>query len=186
MSKVTRKEWYRRVNEAWPSKVPPLTEAEALRAAKRLFRFAMGYTFRGPVKVTSGRRYTWVRRGVLYVNPEQGWHSLVHLISHYCHDRSVGAEDQGHNAKHARAELRMIKEVIKRGWLEGKLKDKPKAERPVAAIDERAVRLAHTDAAIERWERKAKRAANALKKLRRRRAAQARRLITLDSKTGAA
>jgi hypothetical protein len=166
MAKVTRREWYRRVNAAWPAKVPPLTADEAVRAARKLYRFAMGYTWRGPVRVTSGRRYTWIRHGVLVVNPEHGWKGLVHLLSHYCHDRSVGADEQGHNAAHARAELRMIKEVIKRGWLAGTLVPKPKPA-PVP-IDKHAEKVARTEAAIKRWTTKQKRAETALRKLRRR------------------
>lgn len=184
MGKVTRTEWYRRVNASWPDTVPRLTAEEAVRAAKRLYRFGMKRTWTGPVRVTSGRRHTWVRwdrtgttaQRVLFVNPEKGWHDLVHALSHYCHDRTASVEDQGHTAAHARCEMRMIKEVIRRGWLEGKLKDTPAVAlvpNP-PAVDARAVKMARTAAAIERWERKQRRAETALKKLRRRLRAYAR------------
>jgi len=180
MGKVTRKEWYRRVNAAWPGTVPTLTAEEAVRAAKKLYRFAMGFSWTGPVVVTSGNRNTWVRarrvngawERVLVVNPEHGWHDLVHLLSHYCHERTAHDGEHGHNAAHARAEMRMIKEVVRRGWLDGKLKDEPKPEPP--PIDPRAVKLERTDASIARWEAKLRRAENALKKLRRRKRAMER------------
>lgn len=160
MSRVTRKEWYRRVNAAWPAVVPPLTDDEAIRAGRKLFRFAKGYTFRGDVVVTSGRRYTWVRNGTMYVNPSHGWRDLVHFLSHYCVPGKHGAE-------HARAELRMIKQVIRRGWLDGRLKTAPKPEPPPPSLNEaRVEKMQRIEQRIARWESKRKRAETALKKLR--------------------
>lgn len=143
---MTRREWYERVNAAWPAVVPPLTADEAVRALRRLYRFSHRATLRSRIVVTSGRRHTQRRRLVWYVNPERGWTDLMHVLSHY-------AERSGHNGTHARMELRMIKEVIKRGWLDGKLKPAP---RPVAVRDPRAERRARAAAALERWQRKLK------------------------------
>jgi hypothetical protein len=170
MGKVTRKEWYRRVNATWPTgPLPALTATEAERAARRLYRFGMKKTWTGPVKITSGRRYTWIRWGTMVVNPEQGWHGLVHLLSHYCHDR-LHPEVHGHNSVHARAEIRMIKEVLRRGWLEGKLRNRPLLPPPVPTpLEVRNEKLERTLAAIKRWETKQKRAETALRKLHRRR-----------------
>lgn len=176
MARVTRKEWYRRVNASWPDKVPPLTAIEAERAARRLYRFVTGSTFRGRVVITSGNRHTSVRLGVITVNPSRGWHDLVHSMSHWL-ERYAGTH--GHNAAHARLEMRMIKQVVWRGWLDGKLKDTPRAVvaivEPSNPVDkraaERAVKIARTVAAIARWEAKQRRAENALKKLHRRRRA---------------
>lgn len=160
MSRVTRREWYHRVNSAWPATMPPLTADEAIRAGRKLYRFGKGYTFRGDVRVTSGNRYTWIRGGVMSVNPEQGWHTLVHFLSHYC---APGR----HGADHARMELRMIKQVIRRGWLDGKLKSEPKPEIPPPTLDAvRAERKQRIEQRIARWESKKKRAETALKKLR--------------------
>jgi hypothetical protein len=160
MGKVTRREWYRRVNAAWPENVPKLTAEEAVRAAKRLYRFERGYTWRGPVKVTSGRRSSAIRGGVIIVNPIGGWHELVHLLSHYL---SPGK----HGADHARCELRLIKEVIRRGWLDGKLRSEPKPAAPAPTPDDvRAEKKARIEERIARWESKKRRAETALKKLR--------------------
>jgi len=52
---------------------------------RRLYRFAMERPLKIPVKVTTGNRETWVRRGVFYVNPnnrttlQPGWHDIVSL-----------------------------------------------------------------------------------------------------------
>lgn len=175
MARVTRKEWYRRVNASWPADVPPLTADEATRAARRLYRFVTKRTWHGDVVVTSGNRYTKIRAGRIVVNPTHGWHGLVHLLSHYL-EAHAGAS--GHGAAHARLEMRMIREVVRRGWLEGKLRPRARAAEPAPepTIDEartaaRAEKLARTLAAIERWERKERRAVNALRKLKRRRVA---------------
>src|SRR6516165_9378245 len=58
-------QWYERVNAAWPNPRPPLTAEEAIRAAKRLYRFSRGRKWVGPVKITSGRRYTWIQYGTM-------------------------------------------------------------------------------------------------------------------------
>lgn len=163
MSKITRREWYRRVNAAWPTEVPALTGEEAIKAARKLYRFGTGRTFKGSMRLTSGRRYTWIRRNVFSVNPERGWKDLVHLISHL---PAVGVNS--HNKDHALVELRMIKEVVKRGWLDGRLKGVPKPE-PAAPSkqDVRSLKIAHARAALARWESKRKRADTAIKKYRR-------------------
>ena len=119
MSKITRKTWYERVNATWPVFVPKPTPEEAIRGARKLYRFAFGKPFTGTVRITTGNRYTWIRRGVMYVNAADGWdgrRGIVHLLSHYAHSRlNPGAGD--HTGAHARLEIRMIKEVLKRGWL---------------------------------------------------------------------
>lgn len=173
MSRVTRKEWYNRVNALWPADIRerPLTALEAIRAACKLYRFVTGRTISAKhVRLTSGNRSTDIRSGVLFVNPQgakrdthRGWEALVHDLSH----RLINT---AHGGEHARLEIRMIKEVVKRGWLDGTLRDAPKAAAP--AVDPRNVKRARTVAAIARWETKARRAENALRKLRRSLAAQ--------------
>jgi hypothetical protein len=82
-----------------------------------------------PVKVTTGNRETWVRRGVFYVNPnnrttlQPGWHDIVHSVSHYCH-RRMFPRHKPHDGRgtHAWIERTMIGHVVNLGWLEGKLK----------------------------------------------------------------
>lgn len=165
MSKVTRKEWYTRVNALWPEDVPALTGPEAIRAARKLHRFALGVTIPlAAVRLTSGNRFTWKRHGILSVNPERGWKKLVHHLSHLF-DNRLHPETKPHASEHARLEMRMIKEVIKRGWLAGSLKDQPKALAPER--DARAEKYARLYERVRKWEAKHKRAEVALKKLRR-------------------
>lgn len=168
---IARREWYERTESTWPEVLPPLSGEEAIRAARKLYRFVRGKKLPTPCVETHGRRYSGFgiqrslgtfgepRRRVLLVNAERGWKNLVHELSH----QFGGA----HSKEHARLEARMIREVLKRGWLDGRLKSEPAPE-PTAG-DRDMKRLEQIDAGIQRWERKAKRAETALRKLRRRR-----------------
>lgn len=162
---------YQSVNGKWPEgtndgrDIVP-SEQEAISGAKRLYRKAFGKPFRGKVKTTSGRNYTYVRRHVLYVNPNQkswagngGWHEIVHGLSHYA-ARSIWNE--AHGARHAFIERELIEYVVAHGFLEGKLRSKAKPK-PEKKIEKHAALLTK----IQRWESKLKRAQNALKKLNR-------------------
>lgn len=175
MSAVPMREWYRRVNQVWPKEVPPLTERAARTAAKRLWRWATGNKLPFRIEYTSGRRrYTRIAYdgGLrLVVNSSRGWGHFVHDLSHVIW-RHENWDARPHEKGHAQLELRMRKEVLRRGWLDGKLdasinvesKDAP----PPSALDVRREKHERVLAAIERWERKLARAENALKKLRRR------------------
>lgn len=179
MSRVTRREWYERVNATWgdhPMQMP-LTPEEAVRAARKLYRFETGRSYLKPIRVGSGRIITGYASRGLVVNPNRrhatdaGWRDVVHCLSHaFC--------PRPHGGEHARCEIRFIKEVLKRGWLDGSLKDEPKPEKP--PVDKRAVKYARTLTAIKRWETKAKRADTALKKLRRSLRAQERVMSSGD------
>lgn len=168
---MTISDWYEKVNGEWPEVVPPLTPEEALKAAKQLYTVGMGQRWAGDVKLTSGNRYTWVRNGTLYVNPARkeriggGWAALVHDLSHYAHWR-VNRGVKPHSAKHARIEIKMIKKVVRSGWLEGKLKPQEAQPEP-SKNDERQKKYEKVLASIKRWETKAKRAETFLKKLNR-------------------
>lgn len=169
---VSRKEWYQRVNAVWPTPVPGLTPEEAVRATKKLWRHFRKRKLMWPVEITSGRRYTWAREGTMYVNPEHGWSRFIHDLSHYFHRRAqFGLDPEArvgpHHKDHAKLELRMRNYVLKQGWLAGKLKSRPKPERMV--LPSAYHKLTKMDELIERWERKQKRAHNALKKLIRQR-----------------
>ena len=61
------------VNTKWPTPLPTLTAEEAERAARRLYLFVFKKKCPYPIKVTSGRNYSYIRRGVLRVNPDKGW-----------------------------------------------------------------------------------------------------------------
>jgi hypothetical protein len=158
--------------ELWPSVVPLLTGPEAVRAARRLWRFAMGATYSGNVVVTSGNRHTWTHwQGnalELRVNPDQGWRHFIHDLSHLFVTRA-NPGIKPHTTFHARFEKRLVREVVKRGWLDGRLRDVP-AVKAAATLNERhADKLKAIDSRLVQWERKHKRAERALQKLRRQR-----------------
>lgn len=152
---------YKNINTQWPETVPPLTGQEAISATKRLWRLATGKAYRGKFQLTSGNRYSYPRSGVFYVNPERGWQRLVHDLSHAAHQR-VHPSKRPHHWLHGDLERRMAEMVITKGWLEGKLRRDPKPK-----PDIRLVREQRIQARIATWERKLKRAENALRKLRR-------------------
>lgn len=161
---------------AWPQPMPELTGPEAVRAARRLWRFAMGTTFAGPVNITHGNRANAIRwqgsRLALFVNPSRGWKNFVHEFSHEFVFR-CNPQDRPHSKFHVRFESKLVREVIRRGYLDGKLRDKPKAAVSISKADTLADRqrdeLARIDAAVDRWERKRLRAVRALAKLAKRR-----------------
>jgi hypothetical protein len=163
---VSRKEWYARVNDTWPAEVPELTADEAVRAARKLYRFVRRRKCPWKIETTSGNRYSYQRGGVLYVNPTgrwhgaaKGWQTLVHDLSHW-----LGG---GHSKEHARLEARMVREVIGRGWLNGALKARARPAPVAVEVDPRAAKLQGIVVRIDRWLAKKKRAERALAKLAR-------------------
>lgn len=166
---------YDRVNAAWPATVPELTAQEAVPAARLLRKHAFklyGRTAKArPVKLTSGRRYTYVRGGVFYVNPgpkhgRGGWDNLVHDISHYVHS-IVHPDKSGHDQRHEWLERELREYVVAKGWLDGKLK-KPDRAKP-GKREVKHAKLHGIMARLARWQSKAKRAATAIRKLERQR-----------------
>jgi hypothetical protein len=166
---TTIKEWYQKTNDAWPKEIPPLTFEAGSNAAQRLHRFVTGENWVGTFIETSGNRYSsYPRRGRYPINTETGWHRLIHDISHYHWRRHVGIGQKPHAKGHARFELKLVKEVVKRGWLTPSSPSEPVVIDP--AVVKRAEALKKQEriaAAIRRWNAKLKRAETALKKLNR-------------------
>lgn len=166
---------YDNVNAVWPENPPAPSPQEALRGARRLVKlaFALGREgqparkFTGKFEITSGNRRTWTRHGVFYVNPDytrpgfRGWKGIVHDISHWA-GRKLYADFRPHDARHAFIERKLAEHVVLCGWLDGKLKRPEKVKPP---IDRKNKRYQETMAALERWQRKEKRARTAIKKL---------------------
>lgn len=173
-----RRPKYHAVNSQWPADtnegrdLKPTPE-EAISAARRLYRFAMKKPFRGKIKLTSGNRYSYIRNGTMYVNPDWkndwhkgggGWHELIHLLSH-SFAQQLFPRAKGHGPQHAFLEKEMIAYAINSGWLDGRLR-KPEKPKP----DAKAIRYQRIVANIERWDAKLRRAENALRKLKRQKA----------------
>ncbi len=170
---------YERVNDAWPAgsnagrDLKPTGE-EAARAIKLLWRKWMKRPFPYRIKIVSGRTKCWVRGGTFNVNPDEGsfdmgdgarcggggWHEVVHSISHLVAYK-LHPGTKPHSTQHHFIEREMIEHVVKSGWLDGRLRPKPKPE-----IDRRSLRASRIEAGIKRWQTKLKRAENALRKLR--------------------
>ena len=155
----------------WPASIPELTAPEAVRAARRLWRYSVGTTFDGVVKVTRGNRRTRIdwdgNERCIIVNPEEGWREFIHALSHWF-DYVVNGEMK-HGKHHARFETKLIKEVIRRGWLDGKLKDHEPETNVIPIVDPkialRRQKLARIEARLVNWDRKLQRAQRAIAKL---------------------
>lgn len=128
--------------EGWPKPLPELTEYEAERAFRRLWRFSTGKLWGGVLKFTTGNRAA-LRLGwegnfrCMFINPSQGWDSFVHYLSHIADDWVNGTTS--HNPHHMRFEAKLIREVIKRGWLEGKLKRTYRSEEPESSSQRKTI-----------------------------------------------
>jgi hypothetical protein len=163
---------YAGLEAAWPDNLPPLTGQEAVSAARRLYRLGMGKAFRGQIKLTSGNRYTWIRGGVLYVNPDGhhfgAWRDLVHDLSHLVHRRLHPKLDP-HDWSHAHLERRLTEHVLSQGWLDGKLRRPDKPAPRQQRLDLRAQRHKRVMAALARAEHRLKLAERAVARLTKRR-----------------
>lgn len=180
------RDWYKRTEAAWPKDVPAVGGDELARAMKKLYRFTFGRKLQATIKVSSGNTIPWERYGELIVNPDKGWKENVHSISHAWWRRQPDY-DKPHSKGHARFEAKLIREVLKRGWLSGSLKTAPKpmpAPRPQAELvrELRDHKLAKLDAAEARWAKKLKRATTAIAKIRRQRSASLRAWKKIDSR----
>lgn len=119
--------WDRLVNERWGGQQPVLSPEDSIKAAKRLYRHAMGREWKGEVRLTSGRRYTWVRRGVLVVNPDmpqrdcRGLRAMIHDLSHYAHSR-LHPSDAPHSRRQAQLEGKLVTYALNAGWLDGEVR----------------------------------------------------------------
>lgn len=157
-----RKFYEQHVETQWPKQLPKLTATEADRAARRLYRFVFKRACPYPVKLTSGRNHSYIRGRALRVNPDNGWDTLVHGLSHSFYSRlHPGAKP--HSGQHGSLERHMIRHIVDSGWLDGKLAPKLKADKPAA--DPKLVKYRRTLASIARWQAKIKRANTAMKKL---------------------
>lgn len=84
-------------------------------------------------------------------------------FAHYLRTRGTGVAP--HDKAHARLELSMVRQVVKRGWLLGRLKPQP---RPVAAATDKNAKLDHARAMLAKAETRLKRATTIRRKWARR------------------
>ena len=114
---MSNKHIWKAVNSVWPNDVNLVpNEKDAITLTKRLFKKFYGRKWCGKIKITSGNRYTWVRRGTLLINPDRrgyygGWRDIVHELSHYIHRRkNPGLRD--HDPKQAYLERAIAEYVV--------------------------------------------------------------------------
>lgn len=138
--------WDMLVNDRFGDQQPILSEQESIAAAKKLFRHAMGKSFSGKIEITTGNRYTWVRRGTLFVNPDKrearqrGLRAMIHDISHYAH-AILNPKDSPHSARQARLEGKLVTFALSRGFTEGALKRESSVKPKPDLIQQRYARM---------------------------------------------
>jgi hypothetical protein len=162
---------------------PPLTEREAAAAMRRLTRHVLGVSEFGEVKFSTrlthntyayGTKYTdYGERWCISINPRFGWEQMIDTLAPYL-EGAYTRETTTTLAGIERMKVRLTHEVIKRGWIAGTLVPPPKAP-PSKEVKIRA-RIKRIEMLKKQWERKSKRAANAVNKLEKERIRLERRL----------
>lgn len=170
--------WYNKTNKAWAdlrhaegldergfTKPLPCDFKTAKKYCRKIWREQLGRRLPYEIKETHGNRYTWVRRGTLYINVDRGWDGtdgINHLFSHWIGHRK--GFSRPHCAEHACLEWRgmnMIKDLFieqSRQALATPVKPKP----TVDIIKKRYDRLL---ARQKSWAKKAKASEKNLKKI---------------------
>jgi len=161
-------EAYNPVSAVWAAvrPVPPITRQEAERAARRIFKH-FGHRKHGGPSARTARFSGRARRCWIATKPDaglsRGWERLAHDTSHRIF-RARHPSFRPHDGGHATLEREVAAWIVTQGFLSGSLRTVRAKQKPTP-IDH----IASIDDKIARWERKAKRAATALKKLERRR-----------------
>ena len=125
----SKSEYDRLINDKWRAAgfvvggdhIP--TDEQAMRGCRALYRKVMGKPWKGPVKLVRRKnQYTWIRRGVLVVNPNRpdywgrtGWPDMVHMISHLCH-RKLRPNERPHSLHQTNLETMLTSYVLSDGF----------------------------------------------------------------------
>lgn len=160
---ATANDYNRIMHKAWQD-VPNeqlfnVWESHAASYCKAMWKKATGRKLTAKIRFGTGNRYTWIRRGVLTVNPSAGWKEINHDFTHCIERRTTG---DAHSDKHLERERYGAEMIRKRFLMEGPQPEKPKP----TTLDLQQKRAASVETRIVTWERKAKRAQTALSKLR--------------------
>lgn len=157
---------YDSVNAAWAATgYPPATRDEVTRALAILCRKFGGTQYGSPAMLQPFRtkrvRVCWItRKGG---SQWKGWARLAHDFSHMVF-RARHPHLTPHHPSHVRVEREVTEFMLAAGWHTGALKREPVAP----SLDEkRTARRANLAARLARWESKAKRAATAIRKIKR-------------------
>lgn len=113
----SRDDYDRIINRKWAeagNPAPP-DEKATIAGAKAIYRKAMGRAWKGKVRITSGKRYTWIRNGTLIVNVtnpwEPGWRGVAHQLSHWAH-YCKNPRDRPHSDRQAILEAELTNYVL--------------------------------------------------------------------------
>ena len=165
---------YGQVNRMWPEKLPPITKEEAFKAYKILTKKFGSKEVWLPwekqwvtKKLHAGRRRPrrcWICLSGNCNTLSRGWRRLAHDVSHRVYDFRFPKSSRDHNIAQAKIEKEMAQYVIDSGWLDGKLKSKPK---PKPTKDEKqTAKTKNLIKLIRSWERKEATAKTYIKKYR--------------------
>lgn len=155
-----------------PARLPPITRIEAARRADMLVRRFGKMGLGSPnqtraaslndwgISVHQGRRCWASTAPTAGHNHYNGWGRLIHDVSHIVFARRHPTF-RPHDGGHAALEREIAAYVVRKGWLEPKRKEAPSE---AALAQQKHERLLIR---LKRWEAKQRRAANAIKKLKR-------------------
>ena len=109
---------YASIERVWSeSDLVKPTGLQASEAVRLLWTLEFGEFPFESIKLTSGNRYTWERRGILIVNPTGHffgpWQDIVHDLSHLAHERK-NPNKRPHCIEQARIERRMQDNLMRR------------------------------------------------------------------------
>lgn len=187
INQVARKT-YGQVNRMFPEQLPILEKDEAERAYKKLVakfgtkkvwseysnkwitkKMKVRQTRKKGCPLGNANPRYWkikVRKCWLSLNGDtntlsKGWRRLVHDVSHYVHDFRF-PNSNNHDLAQAKIEQEMAQFVIDSGWLEGKLKSKPKTK--PTKDEKQNAKIINLEKLIKSWETKEQRAKTYIKK----------------------
>tara|TARA_B110000858_G_C17776109_1_gene462332 strand:- start:295 stop:675 length:381 start_codon:yes stop_codon:yes gene_type:complete len=116
----TEAEYDRLINNKWKAYTHTVpTDEQAIRGCRAIYRKAMRRPWKGKVEIVRRKnQYTWIRNGVMYVNPNRpqwfhkaGWHDMTHTLSHYCHQR-LRPYDKPHSERQTILETELTNYVL--------------------------------------------------------------------------
>ena len=151
---VVEKIWDEQSTRHQRFNVHPNLAANYIRA---FWKQVMKRKFPYKIRIGSGNRRTWRDSKGFTVNPDQGWHDINHDMSHFLERMITG---EAHSDHHLRLERDGAKLICRRFLRDEPYEPPKKPERDLVA--ERAARVEKN---IVNWEKKQRRANNALKKL---------------------
>lgn len=160
---ATANDYNRIMHKAWEGvsveQVFNVWENHAANYCRAMYKKATGRKLKVKIRFGTGNRYTWIRRGVLTINPSSGWKEINHDFTHCIERRTTG---DAHSDTHLELERHGAELIRKRFLTEGKPPEKVKP----TTRELQQKRAASVERRITLWEAKLRRSQNALVKLR--------------------